>query len=315
MKLALSAVDRRFSIILALLTFGLAVTESSGIWAPIAAAADSLENNLLGLPDEAPENHGKLVVCGGGYLPEEIYDEFIRLAGGPSARLVIIPTAYPFESLDHARQYYAGWSDEDVQSVDFLDTDSRDDANDEQFVKPLRHATGVWICGGVQGRLADIYVGTQVQNAIKGVLRRGGVVGGTSAGAAIMSETMIRYGTSTQAEVDTGLGLLRDAVVDQHFLRRNRKERLLGVLAERPELIGLGIDEATALIVHGNQLRVIGKSKVILCKGRTEERDAWIHELDPGDEIVLVPPRERDNSLDEDDAIQPVAFRMSRRTE
>ena len=108
------------------------------------------------------------------------------------------------------------------------------------------------------------------KQALRGVLERGGIIGGTSAGAAIMSRLMIRYG-SPKAVVDAGFNLLNLAVVDQHFLRRNRQERLLGVLNEHPEMIGLGIDEGTALVVEGDHLRVMGQSEVVVCKSAGEQ--------------------------------------------
>ncbi len=119
------------------------------------------------------------------------------------------------------------------------------------------------------------------------VLERGGVVGGTSAGAAIMSRMMIRYG-SPKAVVGAGFNLLARAVVDQHFIRRHRQERLLGVLAEHPELVGLGIDEGAALVVQGDHLRVIGESQVIICKTASGATSPWIESLKPGDEVDLV---------------------------
>ena len=149
-----------------------------------AKADDEDDRNILGLPEQAVSNQGTLVVCGGGTMPEEVYDKFVELAGGSQARIVLIPTAYPFDSLEAAKRRYSGWRDLDVESVDFLDTDSSDQADMDDFVEPLRKATGVWITGGEQGRLADIYAGTKVEKEIRGVLERGGVVGGTSAGAA-----------------------------------------------------------------------------------------------------------------------------------
>lgn len=252
------------------------------------------DENLLGLPENAVENQGSLVVCGGGDLPKEIQDEFVRLAGGKDARLVIIPTAYPFSNLAHAKRVYSDWYDEEVQSVDFLDAPSRKEADDDEFVSPLKHATGVWLSGGMQGRLADIYAGTQTEKLIKRVLKRGGVVGGTSAGASIMSRVMIRYGSSSWAKMDRGLGLVENAIIDQHFLVRGREKRLFKALEENPALIGLGVDEGTAVVIQGNRLRVIGESEVIICMGEKPSREAWGRRLLAGKEFELH-ARERDD--------------------
>jgi len=252
----------------------------------VCRAADF--ESLLGLPANAVENKGALVICGGGDLPEQIFDEFVALAGGVNAKIVMIPTAYPFDSLAEAERCYGGWFELDVASVHFIDSSSRDAADDDELIDALHHATGVWLGGGDQGRLADIYVGTKVQKAIQKVVERGGVVGGTSAGASAMSDLMIRYGSSSRAKLDQGLGLLNRAVVDQHFTQRARIRRLRRILEEHPDMIGLGIDEGTALIVRGNHLKVIGESKVIICRGATDQRVEWLDELSPGEEAHLV---------------------------
>jgi cyanophycinase len=243
------------------------------------------ESNLLGLPDKAVKNSGKLMICGGGQMPPDIYDEFVRLAAGKKARIVVIPTAKVWPSREDMEGRFAHWRTMPVSSVEFLDTESREEANEDAFIEPLREATGVWIAGGSQGRLADIYRGTKVEQALLGVLERGGIVGGTSAGAAIMSKMMIRYG-SPKAVVDAGFNLLNQAVVDQHFLRRNRQERLLGVLSEHPEMIGLGVDEGTALVVDGVHLRVMGQSEVVVCKSAGEQ-PPWVQTLKAGEEVDL----------------------------
>src|SRR5262249_44462157 len=155
-------------------------------------------------------------------------------------------------SPDSMRQAYSGWQRVGARSVDYLDATSREEADSDRFSRPLREATGVWLAGGGQGRLADMYVGTKTEKLVKKVLGRGGVVGGTSAGASAMSHTMIRYGSPTSAKLDRGLGLAENAIIDQHFLVRKREPRLLGALAENPSLIGLGVDEGTAAVVQGN---------------------------------------------------------------
>jgi cyanophycinase len=251
---------------------------------PAFAEADE---NILGLPEMAGPASGSLVICGGGDLPDEIYDEFIRLAGGTEARIIVIPTAWPYASMGAIEYRYAGWRRAEVESVEFLDTNSRVDANSPEFLRPLTKATGVWIAGGVQGRLADLFAGTRLEDEIKDVVRRGGVVGGTSAGASIMSRVMIRTGSSSAAKIDRGLGLLSRAVIDQHFTQRRRLERLLGVIQENPEQIGLGIDENTALIVEGNQLRVIGQSRVTVCVGRGFDTPV-VRRLKSGDQAELL---------------------------
>jgi cyanophycinase len=257
-----------------------------GLLAGAPATAD--DASVLGLPEGMVKNAGKLMICGGGQMPPDIYNEFVRLAAGKKARIVVIPTAKAWSSRADMEGRFAHWRSMSVSSVDFLDTESREEADQDAFVEPLREATGVWIAGGSQGRLADIYRGTKVERAVLGVLERGGIVGGTSAGAAIMSKMMIRYG-SPKAVVDAGFNLMNQAVVDQHFLRRNRQERLMGVLNEHPEMIGLGVDEGTALVVEGDHLRVMGQSEVVVCKS-TGPQTPWVQTLKAGEEVDLVSP-------------------------
>ena len=231
---------------------------------------------------------GALVICGGGMLPDTVRDRFFELAGGPKARIVVIPTASPNADQPSAVRVLELWKRRGAASVQMLHTRSPERANDADFVKPLREATGVWIGGGDQVLLSKAYVGTEVERQLKSVLDRGGVVGGTSAGAAIMTRVMIANGR-TKAHLSQGFDFLQGAVVDQHFLRRNRMERLLGVLSSHPELIGLGIDEQTALVVEVREhhLSVIGNSYVVACVPDRENRQPRLQFLKPGDQTDL----------------------------
>ncbi len=212
-------------------------------------------------------SQGALVICGGGGLPESVRQEFLRLAGGSKAKIVVIPTASgdadgPASVRD---EFLEPWTKRGVASATLLHTRSRARADESTFARPLEEATGVWFSGGDQSRVMDAYLGTAVERALQGVLDRGGVIGGTSAGAAIMSRVMITGGQG-KATVGTGFGFLPGAVVDQHALRRNRINRLLGALAEHPDLTGVAIDEATALVVREGRWRVVGNSYVAVCR-------------------------------------------------
>ena len=242
---------------------------------------------ILGLPSKPAASQGTLIVGGGGKLPDAVYDEFVKLAGGKTARLVHIPWAHPFSNLKTVKYRYSGWKEYDVQSFDFLGANSRQEAEDNRAIAVLEKATGVWIGGGTQGRLVNFYRGTKVEAALRRVLERGGVIGGTSAGAAVLSQTMIRYSESHEATVDTGFDLLRAATVDQHFSQRGRHTRLVGVLDKHPELIGIGVDEGTALFVTGDQLRTIGKSQVSLFVPTLGRQPTLLYRLRDGDRGML----------------------------
>lgn len=254
----------------------------------LAASHSVAQDNVLGLPPKAIRNQGSLVICGGGDVPDAVFKRFIELAGGAEARLIVVPTAARFDNYAAIKRHYEEWRQFEITSLDFLDTDSRDDADDMAFVEPLRRATGVWIAGGEQGRLTDIYGGTQVEKAILAVVERGGVVGGISAGAAIMSKTMIRYGKKPDDVVTCdGFGLLTRAVVDQHFSQRKRLDRLIAVLYDQPSKLGLGIDENTALVLRGDRLSVLGESSVTICMAAAENRPQWVRKLRSGEDAKL----------------------------
>jgi cyanophycinase len=230
---------------------------AAGFVVPAAQAADLP-------PGSRP---GALVIVGGGGLPAPIRDCFLELAGGKLARLVVIPTASArFEKTGVSRSYNF-WKSQDVASVVLMHAHRHEEADRPEFVRPLAEATGVWLTGGDQSRLAAVYHGTAVERELMRLLARGGVVGGTSAGASIMSSVMITGGNPS-ARVGEGFGLLPGVVIDQHFSQRNRLDRLLGVLAGHPDYTGLGIDENTAVVIQGHSLRVLGEQTVRVCPPR-----------------------------------------------
>lgn len=211
------------------------------------------------LPEPA-ELPGPLVIAGGGKLPADARDEFFKLAGKDKAKIVVVPTASA-DADDPAKadEFLKEWQDLKPASVVILHTRDRKTANDPAFVKPLAEATAVWFSGGDQAKLTAAYRGTLTDKAFHALHRRGGVIGGTSAGAAVMSDLMIEGGTDV-ARTGTGFGFLPGVVVDQHFVARNRRARLEGVLAANPHYVGLGIDEGTAVVVNKRTLRVYGDS-------------------------------------------------------
>ncbi len=200
---------------------------------------------------------GSLLLHGGGSLSSETRKLFVMLAGDSDAKLVIIPSASA--EIDSEEQTVSGWKDLPHSSIKLLHITDRSEASQQQWLDLLASATGVWINGGDQERLENLYVGTPIEEAIRSVVKRGGIVGGSSAGAAIATKVMISRGTQR-----TGFDLLPGAIVDQHFLKRNREERLLRILDNNPGLFGVGIDEETSLIVRGRKMTVFGESSVTL---------------------------------------------------
>lgn len=206
---------------------------------------------------------GSLVVVGGGRLPDSIIGRFVELAGGADGRLVVIPTASSDKSLPSTESTVKLWAARGIGNTVLLHTRDRHQADDDAFLKPLRNATAVWISGGQQSRLAAAYIGTKVQTELHALLKRDGVVGGTSAGAAIQSGVMIESGNPVP-KISRGLDLIPNTIIDQHFLRRNRANRLIDAVSRHSDRLGIGIDESTALIVRGNRARIVGDSFVTI---------------------------------------------------
>jgi cyanophycinase len=227
---------------------------------PILALA-ALPQTCLASDKNKSRHTGTLVLCGGGKLPDVVRDRFLHLAGGERAQVVVIPTASKRADTPEVEVSLSWWKGSRVKSVELLHTRSRKQANDEGFLKPLSQATGVWLGGGDQNLLAAAYGDTAFVRELQQVLARGGVVGGTSAGAAIMSHVMIAGGTQ-EPLLGKGFGLVTWSIVDQHFAQRKREARLLAALNKNPGLCGLGVDEETAAFLSGDVLEVIGASRV-----------------------------------------------------
>ena len=210
---------------------------------------------------------GALVIVGGGSMGPEIWNRFIELAGGPaSANIIIIPTAGEDSAAMAAPREKEKLLSLGVKNITILHTRDPKVANQESFVAPIRKATGIWFVGGRHWRLADSYLNTLAQKEFNALLNRGGVIGGTSAGATIIGSFMVRGDTKGNSimvgDHTQGLDFMHNVAIDQHVMRRNRQFDLIDVIKARPELLGLGIDEGTAIVVQQNTFEVIGNSYV-----------------------------------------------------
>lgn len=212
---------------------------------------------------------GALVIVGGGKLGPDIWNRFIELAGGANAHIVVIPTAAEDSSVNTGKfsevEVLKGLG---VQDVTVLHTRDPKTSNTESFVSPLRKATGIWFSGGRQWRLADAYLNTLAHKEFEALLKRNGVIGGTSAGATIQGSFLLRGDTKGNTTLVgdhvQGLDFIHKVAIDQHVLRRNRQFDLIQIIKERPELLGIGIDENTAIVVQKNTFDVIGSSYVAI---------------------------------------------------
>jgi cyanophycinase len=235
----------------------------------------------------APPTETRLVIMGGGDRPPEALARFVAWAGGPSARILVLPWASgePKESceaiLGELKPYVSG--EPSCGPFATLDAQGRaaplDEARRADALGRLSRATGVFFTGGDQARIMDALAGADLLAAVKARFAAGVVFGGTSAGAAVMSPRMITGdGDFTvidgdKVEVRPGLGLLEGVIVDQHFVKRQRQNRLFGLVLRHPEERGIGIDEGTALLVTGGRYaEVVGTGPVMLVDAKGRDR-------------------------------------------
>jgi cyanophycinase len=212
---------------------------------------------------------GALMIVGGALQDPTIVKRFIDLAGGPDAPIIVVPTAGDDD--EKYDEYYPGlrlFRDHGARNLSVLHTRDRKVADTEAFVAPIKRARGVFFQGGRQWRLADAYLHTRTQHELEALLNRGGVVGGTSAGATILGSFLVRGDTKGNElmigdHVD-GMAFLKNSAIDQHVLRRNRQFDLIEVIERHPELLGIGIDEDTAIVVEGDRFHVMGRGYVLI---------------------------------------------------
>lgn len=206
--------------------------------------------------------------------------QFVKLSGGRRARLVLIPTASSFQQ-EVTAAYTEVFTRLGAPGLDVVNPATRADGHDPAAVAAIDAASGIFMSGGSQLRLSQLLPGTPVGDALHRAHERGAVVGGTSAGASIMSDFMISMGdegvTPRQraSQITAGLGLIRGVVVDQHFDQRARYGRLMSVIATSPHLLGIGIDEDTAIVVADRgEFTVAGRGAVFVVDCRSAVTDA-----------------------------------------
>jgi len=215
----------------------------------------------------------------------EILERFVALAGGKRARIAVIPTASG-EPRRSGEGYVELFQTMGAKTAEWLRIEQRHDANQDESLRLLRDASGIFITGGDQTRLVELLVGTLVMECIRLRNAEGVMVAGTSAGASIVSAHMMGGGTGVggnsnesaarkgMVEIVTGFGLLQDVIIDQHFSQRGRMGRLLSAFAANPGLIGIGLDEDTAVLIdREGTLEVLGSGMVTIVDGRDTVSD------------------------------------------
>ena len=249
---------------------------------------------LAGQPATLGPAKGSLIIVGGGGMPKVIFDRFFEAAGGRDAKLVVVPTAGSGAEYDESTSSVKMFKKAGATNVHLLHTRDTKVADSEEFVAVLRDARAVWFGGGRQWRLADAYLGTKTEAAFHDVLKRGGVIGGSSAGATIQASYLVRGAPEGNQIMmspghEQGFAYIRNSAIDQHLLARKRENDMLPVIRKHPHLLGIGIDESTALYVRGNTAEVIGKSKVLFYDIVLEKTvgKKFYTTLDPGERYDL----------------------------
>ncbi len=223
---------------------------------------------------------GPVIAVGGGGTTDGIVRKTLELAGGDKAVVVVLPQASAESDGKESAQMWRDGGAREARVVDFGDAGRARAA--------LEAATLIWIPGGDQNRFMKAIAGTGLDDVIRERHRAGVAVGGTSAGAAVLSKVMITgdadlesLGSGKTITAD-GLGIWPDAIVDQHFLRRQRHNRLISLVLDRPTLVGVGVDEATAAILVGSTVSVVGRSAVMI----VDARHADVAKATPGEPVA-----------------------------
>lgn len=222
------------------------------------------------------QSKGHLVIIGGGKRTDSIMNKIVQLSGGKDARIVIIPNASS-DPDDSGLYLKKEFNDLGCKNVSYIVADSFN-INDDKTLDELKDVDCIFFAGGDQNRLTKILLNSRMLNSIKEIYQSGGVISGTSAGAAVMSKIMITGEelsnndssrafnsiVSDNIESAEGFGFIENAIVDQHFIKRKRNNRLISLVLQNPEYLGIGIDESTAAIVYpDNTLEVLGTNQVI----------------------------------------------------
>jgi len=256
----------------------------------------SKANNTIG------PKHGALIIAGGALRDSTVYERFVELAGGKEARIIVIPTAG--EDTSFAREGYfqslsKTFAKFGVPKCIVLHTKDPNEANSPEFYKKIDEASAIWFNGGRQWRLADSFLNTESHRAMLRLLERGGVIGGSSAGATIQGSYLFRGDTKTNTilcgDHEEGLGFISNIAIDQHVLARNRQFDLFEAIEKYPELLGIGIDENTAIEVHANEFKVLGKHYVLVYDGKfySSDRGGYVETSNGSPPFYFLKPGQR----------------------
>jgi cyanophycinase len=235
---------------------------------------------------------GTLIITGGSFTKEGI-KSFVEKAGGPNAKYIFVPSAssgiklpsgYIWEPADSSKTRIDSFEIElakmfGVKKITLLHTTDSKKADSKLFCAPLETANGVWLGPGNAGRYASIFIGTKFEKSLKDLLERGGVIAGNSAGAIIQGSYIVRGRPDKPVLMasgnEKGFGFLKDVVINPHLFSAKRETELVNVLDRYPELLGIGLDDETTLIVSDNVMEIHGKAPVYIYDNFKHEKNWW----------------------------------------
>lgn len=237
--------------------------------------------NVIAQENPFYNKKGKLIIIGGGAIPDSLFSFFANYCGGKDQPVVYIPTATTDEAYIQKGEHLLKFTSRSFNNLSTIHTRNKKEADDPKNIALLRNAKGLYFGGGDQQLIADAYAGTKLYDEMIALLDRGGVIMGTSAGATIMGSLMIggdaRNDISKKYTLNPAFSFMTNTALDQHVLARNRQFDLIPVIEHYPGTLGIGIDESTAIIVEAGQFRVWGNSYVMLYDPMdwTEQKKKW----------------------------------------
>ena len=235
---------------------------------------------------EQEKTKGKLFIIGGGLRPSAMIDRIITESSidkGGYGIILPMSSGVPDTSAYYARKQFITKDIENVYPLHFV----KNEKLSADKIDSLRNAKMIYISGGDQNRFMDVVANTEIEKAIREAYRNGSLIVGTSAGAAVMSKMMItgtelknaeysstfRNLQADNIEIKLGLGMINNVIIDQHFVKRSRYNRLLSAVIEHPEKTGIGIDESTAILIQGNRAEIVGEFQVIVFKNPKKSKN------------------------------------------
>lgn len=244
---------------------------------------------IVNVNAQVSNNKGKLFIIGGGSRPSAMVDRIIKETGLDKAGYgIILPmsSVEPDSAVYFAKKQFVEKGITTIYGLNFV----KNEILTKSKIDSIKNAKLVYISGGDQNKFMEIVAGTDIEKAIHESYKNGNLIAGTSAGAAVMSKQMItgaelkhtKYSSTFKnieadnIEIKTGLGMLTNVIIDQHFVKRSRYNRLISAVIENPEMLGIGIDESTAILVIGDSAEVVGDSQVIVLKNANKSKN--VHE-------------------------------------